>query len=223
MQLHLENMDARDVVADIQFVKHFNGRYGGAEAVLDNETGGRIQQLFHKLESPSISSQIIKVPHHAKVRSEYLLVLGLGRMSQFSIPKLRSGLIHALDKSLQRNFQKIATPIIGTNPHVGLNIQEAFPITLTTILDEILKYNHQSQRKPSVTDITIFDFDADKIRYFNSITESILTNSRKNFQRSSRSSFQIFSEFDRADYYHRERADDFFIPFLRLSFLRTIV
>ena len=73
MRLHLVHCDARDVAADVQFVKHFDGLIGGSEEALDEGTGGTIRALLNSLESkPFGKSHLIDVPSRAPLKSAKL-------------------------------------------------------------------------------------------------------------------------------------------------------
>ena len=51
MRLHLACVEAVDVAAEIQIVKHFSGLVGGAEEQLDRATRGQIRRVLNTLEA----------------------------------------------------------------------------------------------------------------------------------------------------------------------------
>jgi hypothetical protein len=137
MRLHLAESDARDVAADLQFVKHFHGLIGGSEEVLDKAIRGKIRKLLNSLESePFGKSRLIQVPSRSPVKSGNLLLLGLGSINRFSLQNLQAALVHATEESLRRNFVTIATPVIGISAHAGLSIEAAYPVSLYSIITD---------------------------------------------------------------------------------------
>ncbi len=79
MKLLLTVQDATSIEADLQFVKHFDGRVGGSEAAINRKLRGTLAPVFDEVErSEPPSSRIVRSDRDA-VRSRRLLVLGLAR------------------------------------------------------------------------------------------------------------------------------------------------
>jgi hypothetical protein len=125
MRFHLFTADARDIAADIQFVKHFNGLMGGAEQALDIATSGKIREQLNSLELESFgTAKLIEVPKFAHIKSANLLLLGLGDIESFSIQNLQTALVHAMKEALKNSFSTIASPVFGISDHAGLETEK---------------------------------------------------------------------------------------------------
>jgi hypothetical protein len=192
MKLHLVTADARKIIADIQFVKHFNRLFGGAEAALDGPFEGKIEETVFALESNRfLTSKIIQPPRYDLVGSRNLLVLSLGDIGRFTLGDLQGAISHAMRETLKRELRTVATPVIGISDHVGLPIERAYRTVLQSIIATTLEYVAETGTRPSITDVTIFDFDENKVDYFIKITPDVLSQSRVSFEQLTTNQFNI--------------------------------
>jgi hypothetical protein len=175
VRLQLIESDARNVAADVQFVKHFDGLIGGAELALDNAVGGLIQQALDSLEQEGFGrSCLIQVPGAAPIKSSNLLLVGLGRIERFTVQNLQIALINAMRKSLKNDFITIATPVMGISREAGLPMEEAYTVTLYSIVSALADFARQHGVPPRATDITIFDHNSEQVSTFVSLSSGVL-------------------------------------------------
>jgi hypothetical protein len=176
MRLHLITSDAREITADIQFVKHFDGLIGGAEAALDNAIRGGLQQTLFDLESNRfLNSRLVEVPVRAPIGSRNLLVLNLGEIGKFTLGYLEGAISHAMGEVLKFGFKTVATPVIGISDHAGLPIERAYRTLLQAILSKLFDHTFRTDSMPSIEHIIIFDKDKEKVDFFKELTPDIFT------------------------------------------------
>ena len=97
MRLHLVTANAREIVADVQFVKHFDGLIGGAELALDQAINGGLRPALIRLESSRFTnSQLIQSPSTSPIGSRNLLALNLGEIRHFTLGDLHGAISHAV-------------------------------------------------------------------------------------------------------------------------------
>jgi len=192
MRLHLVTADARKVVADVQFVKHFDGLIGGAELALDKATNGGLQSALMALESSRFTnSRIIRLPPASTIGSRNLLVLNLGEIRRFTLGDLGGAISHAIGESLKYGFQTVATPVVGISEEVGLPIERAYRTVLQSLVFVFSDYDNRSSSSSSITDVTIFDIRGEKVEFFSKVTEDILSELQVNFRQFSGKEFDI--------------------------------
>jgi|GEM_PF-1903715 len=176
MKLRLSVSDARKVVADVQFVKHFDGLLGGSERVLDGASNGAIEKAIIFLESSRFrNSQLIEIGNSDRIGCKNLLVLSLGDIRRFNITALSEAMGHAMVESLKRGFKSIATPVIGISESVGLPLPRAYTQVLESLLLMKILISKDSNKSTSVEELIIFDNDEKKVEFFAAMTDSILT------------------------------------------------
>lgn len=175
MRLHLVTADATKIVADLQFVKHFNGLLGGAERVLDEATSGSLQSTLSEMESNRfLNSKIVKLPQNKIIGSKNLLVLNLGDIRRFTLGDLDGAITHATKMAVESGFKTIATPVIGISDDVGLPMERAYRAVLRALISAVANSENQANALSRITDVTIFDFSSEKVDFFSRTTENIL-------------------------------------------------
>ena len=173
MKLRLVCADARKVEADVQFVKHFNGLLGGAEAELNLAAHGALESALIELDDKDINSITLQVQNRA-IECQKLMILSLGDITQFTLHALDNAITHAICESIKNQFSIIATPVIGISKEVGLPLGRAYRTTIHSIITVIKEQFSGVDNALPFTDIIVFDFSPEKISYFYEITPEIL-------------------------------------------------
>lgn len=183
MKLSLVVQDATSIEADLQFVKHFDGRIGGSEAAINRKLRGALAPVFDELERsnpPSgriVRTDIDKVrsrPDVDKVRSRRLLVLGLGPLDDFGTEDLSRAIDYATRSALTHGFAIIATPVIGVSQHVGLPVDRAYRILLSAFFRTVVARDMEDKGCP-IDELRVFDLSDRKVELMAQMTEDILT------------------------------------------------
>lgn len=192
MRLHIITADATKVAADLQFVKHFDGLFGGAEKALDKATSGSIKSALAELESNRfINSRLVRLPQNKTLGSRNLLVLNLGDIRRFTLGDLDGAIFHATREAIKNKFRIIATPVIGISDDVGLPIERAYRTVLRALVSAIANSENQDRASSSITDVTIFDFNEEKVDFFSKITGSVLSEFGVHFRRLTNTEYEL--------------------------------
>ncbi len=190
MKLLLTVQDATSIEADLQFVKHFDGRVGGSEAAINRKLRGTLAPVFDEVErSEPPSSRIVRSDRDA-VRSRRLLVLGLGPLDDFGIEDLRRAIDYATRSALAHGFARVATPVIGVSEHVGLPIDRAYRILLSAFFRAVAAYSLEDERCP-IDELQVFDRSEGMVDLMSRMTETILAELGLDFLMHNARSFEI--------------------------------
>jgi hypothetical protein len=201
MRLRLVTADAREINADVQFVKHFDGLIGGAEKALDDALSGALREILIVFDSNKFdSSRVVRVPDTGIVGSSNLLVLNLGELARFKLGDLAGAISHGIEQSLERGFEIVATPVIGISDHVGLPIERAYRTVLKAILTSISKYIQTKNTTPSIVEVIVFDHSRRKVSFFEELTPEILSELEVAHRRLSSSEYEIQPPYREAEH-----------------------
>jgi hypothetical protein len=162
MKLLLTARDATAIEADLQIVKHFDGRVGGSEAAINKKLRGALAAVFDELERSQPPSGRIVRPDRNAVGSRRLLVLGLGPLDEFGIEDLRRAFDYATRSAISHGFGIIATPVIGSSDHVGLPLDRAYRVLLSTFFRAVVARSLEGEDVP-IDELLVFDRSEAKV------------------------------------------------------------
>jgi hypothetical protein len=190
MNLFLLSENATDVNSDLQFVKHFDGLIGGAEAAIDNSVGGLVEDAIMALENNQFQkSQLIGVPSSSKIGSRFLLVLSLGKINKFSLNSLQNAISYAVREAVMHGFKSVATPVIGIN--AGLPVDQAYRTIISALISSLLSHISETGSPPCINDFIIFDYDRVKVSRFIKLTPTILSELNADYRQISPFAYDI--------------------------------
>lgn len=81
--------------------------------------------------------------------------------------------------------------MIGISEDVGLPIERAYRTVLQSLVSAYSNYTNHTGSLPSMTDVTIFDFNNDKVEFFAEITKGILSELQVDFRQVSHKEYSI--------------------------------
>jgi hypothetical protein len=175
MQISLVAADATEIRADVQCVKHFDGRLGGSEAALNRELGGALGPILDDMEEEAAPcSRLIRADTDG-IKSKRLLLLGLGKLDDFGLNDLRRGIQHATHVALEHGFTTVATPVIGISEQVGLPAERAFKALIRGFVRAVLEWVPASPSQPTIEHLIVFDADPSKAGFFKDSLPGLLT------------------------------------------------
>lgn len=173
MELVLTVQDATTIEADLQFVKHFDGLVGGAEAAINGRLRGELGPVFDEVEVYNPPSGRIVRPNIDAIGSRRLLVLGLGPLDNFGLEDLRRSVDYATRSALTHGFAIVATPVIGTSEDVGLPIDRAYRVLLSAFFRAVSACSLEGEGCP-IEKLRVFDRNEGKVDLMARMTEAIL-------------------------------------------------
>lgn len=173
MELVLTVQDATTIEADLQFVKHFDGLVGGAEAAINGRLRGELGPVFDEIEVYNPPSGRIVRPNIDAIGSRRLLVLGLGPLDNFGLEDLRRSVDYATRSALTHGFAIVATPVIGISEDVGLPIDRAYRVLLSAFFRAVSTCSLEGEGCP-IEELQVFDRNEGKVDLMARMTEAIL-------------------------------------------------
>lgn len=171
MKISVRQGDLMKARADLLVVNLFEGvrRPSGATGAVDQALGGLLTELIGEEHFEGKEGETLLVHTHKKIPAKRVLVVGLGKQSDFSLEGVRRATAHSIKKAKLIGAKTVASILHGTGIG-GLDAERAGQAMVEGALladYEFVKYHAEGRQKATRSEVKEFAIvvaDADKAK-----------------------------------------------------------
>lgn len=172
MKVSVKNVDITKIKCDLLVVNEFEGvkTPGGATGAVDRALNGLISKLSRAKEISGKLNTATLIHTQGRIPAEHVLVVGLGKSSEFGLDEVRSASAKAIDAAKRIKAKKVVTIIHGAGIGGLSPFESCRAVAESSLITDYRFKGYKTDKKDDdegkIEELIIAEKDAKKIKDF---------------------------------------------------------